>query len=203
MERDTGALFRYENGGLRAYGSHDVYKSWGSSPYLVKSTDYLTRCFSKGPPMSARVIQTTPPPNTTPAPHPSFDPTVYVMVHADSYLNNQGLNVLSLEFGQLNINEFVDKDLSQIWMINPDGHVRSVSGDGHYIAASDDCLAPTTLSRPSTATRWSIRPTGTHQYAYTMHAGCGTALARAGRGTTLTAKGDTWFVVPVGRAQME
>jgi hypothetical protein len=202
MERDTGALFRYENGGLRAYGSHDVYKSWGSPPYLVKSTDYLTRCFSKGPPMSARVIQTTPPPNTTPAPHPSFDPTVYVMVHADSYLNNQGLNVLSLDFGQLNINEFVDKDLSQIWMINPDGHVRSVSGDGHYIAASDDCLAPTTLSRPSTATRWSIRPTGTHQYAYTMHAGCGTALARAGRGTTLTAKGDTWFVVPVGRAQM-
>jgi len=204
MQQDTGVLYRYENGGLRPYGSHEVYKSWGTPPYSVVSAEAIDRCFSKGPPMDMRVT-TTPPPVPTEAPtHPPFtDTSLYVLVHAGLYLKTGRLPVLSLNFGQLGTEEFMYKDLSQVWSIHANGYIRNVAGSGKYLAGTGDCLAPTTETLAVSAAKWTIRPTGSHQYAYSLRSSCGRGLA-VSNGTsirtaaTLADGGDEWYLVPVG-----
>ena len=210
MQSDTGELYRYENGGLRKYASMDVYRSWGSPPYTVRNKQDMDRCFSRGPPLDTRVT-TTPAPVPTSAPtHPPFtDSTMYVIVHADTYKNTGRLGVLTINFGQVSVEEFVFKDVSQAWFIHANGFLRNAAGDGMYLAGSDDCLVPTVGQYAVSSTTWTIRPTGTHQFGYVLEARCGRGLATNGasKGSgivrsalALAAQGDLWYIVPIGRS---
>ena len=209
MQSDTGGLYRFENGGLRKYASMDVYRSWGSPPYTVWTKQNMDRCFSKGPPVDTRVT-TTPAPVPTSAPtHPPFtDSTIYVLVHADTYRNTGRLGVLSLNFGEASVEEFVFKDVAQAWFIHANGFLRNAAGDGLYLAGSGDCLVPTVESYAVSSATWTIRPTGTHQFGYVLESKCGKGLVAGGVSSgpvrsalSLSSPGDMWYIIPVGSSR--
>jgi hypothetical protein len=200
-------MYKAEKGVLRPL-SMDVYRAMGSPAYTTYPSGSLEKC-STGPPYI--IPTTTPVPSTTAAPStdPQFPGTLYVILHADSWLKDKQLKVLASRFGSLEVEAFQFKALEQVFVINNSGYIRSVAGDGLYLTSAGDCLSPV-MSKEAPLSPWRISRTGTSPLEYTLVSSCGASLkATLGAQAAILEEGvfgsevsENWYVVPVGRAQM-
>jgi hypothetical protein len=207
VDGGTGQMYKAEKGVLRPL-SMDVYRSMGSPAYTTYPSGSLDQC-STGPPYI--IPTTTPVPSTTAAPStdPQFPGTLYVILHADSWLKDKQLKVLASRFGSLEVEAFQFKALEQVFVINNTGYIRSVAGDGLYLTSAGDCLSPV-MSKEAPLSPWRISRTGTSPLEYTLVSSCGASLkATLGAQAAILEEGvfgsevsENWYIVPVGRAQM-
>lgn len=207
VDGGTGQMYKAEKGVLRPL-SMDVYRAMGSPAYTTYPSGSLDQC-STGP--SYIIPTTTSAPSTTAAPStdPQFPGTLYVILHADSWLKDKQLKVLASRFGSLEVEAFQFKALEQVFVINNSGYIRSVSADGLYLTSAGDCLSPV-MSKEAPLSPWRISRTGTSPLEYTLVSSCGASLKAAlGAQAAILEEGvfgsevsENWYIVPVGRAQM-
>jgi len=201
----NGTMYVAENGTIRPLAM-DVYRAMGSPRYTVYQS--LQNCPRGAPYM---IPQTTPAP-TTVAPtstDPQFPGTLYVIVHAASWLQNKRLDVLAARFGTPALEPFQFKSLEQVFVINNDGYIRSVANEGLYLTNAGDCLSPV-LTKEAPLSPWRVSRTGSSPLEYTMVSSCGASLKAAlGSQAPILEQGmfgsevsESWYIVPVGRAEI-
>jgi hypothetical protein len=198
------------NGALRRYPSMDVYRSWGSPDLISVSSEDIENCFQRGPPLDPKQKE-TPSPDQPTTVTPAFSNTVYAIIHAGSYMENGELHVLTATFGNVYLSKYTMKNETQAWVITPDGeYLRNLAGNGMYLAGEEGCLAPMLQNAAYASGQWTIQPTGSREYEYTIVSKkCGNTLTGDGTSKTVSMvsgvggeAGDTlWFVVPVGSMQ--
>ena len=206
VDGGDGQLYVFKSGTLRPM-SMETYRAMGSPNYTTYPTGTLANC-PRGPAMVVEA-STTAPPVTTPSRDPVFPGTLYVIVHADSWLSTQQLKVLASRFGTLGVEPFQFKALEQVFVINNAGYIRNVAGDGLYLTNAGDCLSPVMSKDPPLAP-WRISRTGDSPLEYTLVSSCGASLkASLGAQAAILEQGvfgsevsENWYIVPVGRAQI-
>ena len=204
VDGKDGQLYKWHMAALRPMSS-DTYRALGSPGYTTFPSGQLDRC-----PRGPVVVIETPPP-TTPSPTSSpkdqtFPGTLYILVHAESWLKHQELKVLASRFGGATIEPFQYKSLEQVFVVNNNGYIRNLEGTGPYLASHDSCMAPV-MMKETPEMGWKIQKAGDSKYAYRLVAHCGTSLtASTGarepmleRPSTEQAS-DTWYILPVGSA---
>ena len=185
--------------------SSDTYRALGSPGYTTFPSGQLDKC-PRGPVV---VIETPPPTTPTPTSSPkdqTFPGTLYILVHAESWLKHQELKVLASRFGGATIEPFQYKSLEQVFVINNNGYIRNLEGNGPYLASHDSCMAPV-MMKETPEMGWKIQKAGDSKYAYRLVAHCGTSLTASigarepmlERPSTEQAS-DTWYILPVGSA---
>ena len=204
VDGKDGQLYKWQIAALRPMSS-DTYRALGSPGYTTFPSGQLDRC-----PRGPVVVIETPPP-TTPSPTSSpkdqtFPGTLYILVHAESWLKHQELKVLASRFGGATIEPFQFKSLEQVFVINNNGYIRNLEGNGPYLASHDSCMAPV-MMKETPEMGWKIQKAGDSKYAYRLVAHCGTSLTASigarepmlERPSTEQAS-DTWYILPVGSA---
>jgi len=204
VDGKDGQLYKWQMAALRPMSS-DTYRALGSPGYTTFPSGQLDRC-----PRGPVVVIETPPP-TTPSPTSSpkdqtFPGTLYILVHAESWLKEQELKVLASRFGGATIEPFQYKSLEQVFVINNNGYIRNLEGNGPYLASHDSCMAPV-MMKETPEMGWKIQKAGDSKYAYRLVAHCGTSLTASigarepmlERPSTEQAS-DTWYILPVGSA---
>ena len=204
VDGKDGQLYKWQMAALRPMSS-DTYRALGSPGYTTFPSGQLDRC-----PRGPVVVIETPPP-TTPSPTSSpkdqtFPGTLYILVHAESWLKEQELKVLAPRFGGATIEPFQYKSLEQVFVINNNGYIRNLEGNGPYLASHDSCMAPV-MMKETPEMGWKIQKAGDSKYAYRLVAHCGTSLTASigarepmlERPSTEQAS-DTWYILPVGSA---
>lgn len=207
VDGGTGQLFKFQSGSLRPM-SMETYRALGSPNYTTYPSGTLTSC-PRGPPVVAEASTTVPPVTNAPSTDPVFPGTLYVIVHADSWLRSQQLRVLASRFGTLGVEPFQFKALEQVFVINNAGYVRNVAGDGLYLTNAGDCLSPV-MSKDVPLSPWRISRAGDSPLEYTLVSSCGASLkASLGAQAAILEQGvfgsevsENWYIVPVGRAQV-
>ena len=202
LDGGTGQLHVQENGRLRAM-SPETWRARGSPAYTTYQSYMLENCPMGDPVM---LDPTTPAPvTTTPAPGPSFDPTLYAIIHRDTYMASGKLHVLTTRFGSVTLAPYAQRDLAQVVLMSTDGRIRSASGSGAYLEHNDGCLLPALRDDPSEDGVWTVSSTG-EAYANTLVSACGAALHANEDSTSVDLArqmdGSSWFIVPVGRASV-
>lgn len=213
LDGNTGSLYRVQSGALRMYPDIQVYRSWGSPQYRVFPSDAISACF-KGLPMEPKPTptslptqspSTTMPPISIETPGPAIDPSMYVMIHADTYENDGKIHVLATRFGGLVLEPYRTREYNQVFLTGS-GYIRSAAGQGEYLEHNEECRVPLLTISPDDDATWQMQNTGTHQYKYRVLSACGGLLrAESGKTTvdlgTDTPDGTTWYIVPVGTAE--
>jgi hypothetical protein len=201
LDGGDGQLYRQDNGRLRAM-TPETWRALGSPPYTTYPSYMLQNCDRGNPVM---LDFTTPAPSTTtPSPVvPSWDPTLYVIIHRDTYMDSGKVHVLTARYGSVSLSPYTRRDLTHIFLISTDGRLRNASGSGVYVEHAEGCLVPTLRDDPTERGTWTITPTG-EAYVSTIVSSCGAALHTETDMTnvdlTQHVEGTTWFVVPVGRS---
>ncbi len=204
VDGKDGQLYKWQMAALRPMSS-DTYRALGSPGYTTFPSGQLDRC-PRGPVV---VIETPPPTTPTPTSSPkdqTFPGTLYILVHAESWLKEQELKVLASRFGGATIEPFQYKSLEQVFVINNNGYIRNLEGNGPYLASHDSCMAPV-MMKETPEMGWKIQKAGDSKYAYRLVAHCGTSLTASigarepmlERPSTEQAS-DTWYILPVGSA---
>ena len=207
VDGGTGQMYKAEKGALRPL-SMDVYRAMGSPAYTTYPSGSLDQC-STGPPYVIPTSTSAPSTTAAPSTDPQFPGTLYVILHAASWLKNKELKVLASRFGTLEVEAFQFKALEQVFVINNTGYIRSVAGDGLYLTNAGDCLSPV-MSKEAPLSPWRISRAGTSPLEYTLISSCGASLkASLGAQAAILEEGvfgsevsENWYIVPVGRAQI-
>ena len=143
---------------------------------------------------------------TAPPEQVSFDNTVNVLVHADTYMKTGKLQVLTAAFGNLTKSAFKSGDLAQGWAVNSTGYLRNLSGKGLYLASETNCLAPLLETAAYESAKWKIKPTGEHWYEHVITSSCGNHLVADETDIVSLSKdlaGAKWFIIPAGKTQYQ
>lgn len=201
LDGDTGQLYRQDNKTLRPM-SPETWRSLGSQQYTVYKGYMLQNC-EKGDPIMIEPTTPAPEPETTTPAPVSWDPTLYAIIHRDTYMNDEKLHVLTARFGSVSLEPYTQRDLAQVFLISTDGRLRNASGSGPYLEHTEGCLMPALRDESTNDGVWTITSTG-EAYTNTLVSACGAAL-HANEGSTAVdlarqMDGSTWFLVPVGRA---
>jgi len=202
LDGGTGQLYLYENKALRPM-STETWRDKGSPAYTTYQSYMLQNC-TKGP--AVIVVPTTAPSTTTPAPvRSAFDPTMYAIVHRDTYVESGKLHVLTAQFGSVSLTPYAQRNIAQIFLFSNEGRIRHAGGKGPYLEHSDGCLLPTLREEPSDEGIWTVTPTG-EAYANALVSACGAALHANENSSAVDLarqiQGSAWFVVPVGSASI-
>jgi hypothetical protein len=156
------------------------------------------------PPIMTTAPPTLPITTTTAAPGPDMDPTLYLLIHQDTYDMEGKLHVLAARFGSLILEPYRQRELSQIFFTNNMGMLRNGAGQGEYVEHNEGCLAPVLTRSPGDESTWQIRNTGKHQYSYRITSACGSPLHSEPGSTVVdlatSTSGTSWYVIPVGTA---
>lgn len=205
VDGKDGQLYKYEMAALRPMSS-DTYRALGSPGYTTFPSGQLDKC-PRGPVVVIQTMApTTPPPATPTNSEQTFPGTLYILIHASSWTESAELKVLASRFGGATIEPFQYKALEQVFVINNNGYIRNLEGQGPYLGSHDDCLAPI-MVQETPKTGWKIQKSGDSKYGYRLVSSCGSSLSASigAREPMLekTSMGgtDTWFIVPVGKAE--
>lgn len=198
LDGGDGQLYRQDNGRLRAM-TVETWRALGSRPYTTYPSTMLQNCERGNPVM---LDPTTPaPPTTTPAPGPDFDPTLYAIIHRDTYVASGDLHALTVRFGTVSLSTYAPRDMTQAFLMSTDGRLRNSNGYGAYLEHAEGCLVPTIRDDPTDSGVWTVTPTG-EAYTHTLVSACGAALHAETGVTNVDLAGQTdgtaWFLVPVG-----
>jgi hypothetical protein len=141
----------------------------------------------------------------TPPPVPQVDPTLYVIIHGETW-NMQGkLAILTWNSGTLKLEPYRQRDLSQVFLTNSMGVLRNGAGQGPYLKHNEGCLLPMFTMSPGQDAMWQTQSTGT-PYEYTITSSCGAPLHSTVGSSDVdlsnASTGTTWFVIPVGTATL-
>jgi hypothetical protein len=199
LDGGDGQLYRQDNGRLRAM-TVETWRALGSLPYTTYPSSMLQNCERGNPVM---LDPTTPaPPTTTPAPGLEFDPTLYAIIHRDTYMDSGKVHVLTVRFGTVSVSPYAQRDLTQAFLISTDGRLRNASGSGPYLEHAEGCLLPMLRDEPTNDGVWTVTPTG-EAYTYRLVSACGAALHANENSTAVDlarqTDGTSWFLVPIGR----
>ena len=204
VDSKTGNMYKYEAGVVRGIDA-ETYVALGKPKYTLFKPGALDNC-PRGPEITIATV--APKPVDEPVAVPKFPSTAYVIAHAESWQMNGELRVLAARFGGVAIEPFEFKEYAQLFVVNSNGYVRNLSGDGAYMTSTEKCLAPS-MTKAVPKTGWKIRKTGESQYGYTLVADCGVSI-KAGptdRSPVLEKSvfggdaSDEWYVIPVGRVE--
>lgn len=200
LDGGDGQLYRQDTGRLRAM-TVDTWRALGSLPYTTYPSSMLQNCERGNPVM---LDPTTPaPPTTTPAPGPDFDPTLYAIIHRDTYMDSGDLHALTVRFGTVSVSPYAERDLTQAFLMSTDGRLRNANGSGPYLEHAEGCLLPMLRDEPSENGTWTVTPTG-EAYVSRIVSSCGGALHAETGVTNVDLTGQTdgtaWFLVPIGRS---
>jgi len=216
VDGGDGQLYKFENGALRPL-SMDIYRAMGSPNYTTYPSGALTDCPRGSPVVAGQITTAAPNPSnpsnggvtTRPDTEPQFPGTLYIILHADSWISGKQLKVLASRFGSLSVESFLFKSLEQVFVINNAGYIRNVAGDGLYLTNAGDCLSPV-MSKDAPLSPWRLSRTGDSPLEYRLVSSCGASLkASLGAQAAILEEGvfgkevtENWYIVPVGRAQM-
>lgn len=129
----------------------------------------------------------------------TYPPNLVVFVHADSWMNNAQLMVLSIRDTGPKLEAYVPRDYAQVFAIGQhDGTVRNAGGTGQNLEAR--------IGAQCVARSWEFQhPPGQHPLLYTMSIQCPEGRRSLGTlsGTVLLMDDKipptSWFVVPVAQ----
>ena len=154
----------------------------------------------------------SPSPTTPPIPPPTylqFPPNLIVLVHEGEWMQKGMLKVMTLRNSTPSIENFVYKDLTQVFAIDANGSVRTITGQGEYVNHETNCDG---VIGGTSATRWRFVPRNAPR-SYALEVVCASNLNLGTkrieynsiinqRALYLSSKGGEetgWFVVPVAR----
>lgn len=201
LDGGDGQLYRQDNGRLRAM-TPETWRALGSPQYTTYPSTMIQMCERGNPVM----LDFTTPAPTTPTPSldvPSWDPTLYTIVHRDTYTDSGKVHVLTARFGSVSLSPYTQRDLTQVFLISTDGRLRNASGSGAYLEHAEGCLVPILRDEPTDDGVWTITPTG-EASTHTLVSACGAALHAETDMTNVDlarqTDGTAWFLVPIGRS---
>jgi hypothetical protein len=146
-------------------------------------------------------VQNTSTKATQPIEGYTFNATLYVLIHRDTYMDSGKLHLLTSRYGTVSLAPYTQRDVTQIFLFSSDGRIRNASGSGAYVESEQGCLAPMLRTTPTQRGTWTLKPTG-EAYTSTIVSLCGSALhANAGSTVVDLSQGSTgtqWFIIPVG-----
>lgn len=228
----TGAIFKFEGGKLREFPSTNVYESWGSppawrqftyvelagcvrgSPMTLKSTPAPTPSPTPSPTTAAPIItlpaQKTPIPTMAPLPPASsmqYPSNLVIIAHEGEWMNKGILKVVTIRGSTPSLQPFVYKDPTQVFAIDANGAIRTISGQGLFIQSASTCDG---VVGGSSAVPWRFTNRSLPR-SYSLETNCAVGVRRIEfndmvhpwallLGATNGAS-TGWFVVPVARVE--
>lgn len=147
-------------------------------------------------------LTNTPAP-TTPTPKPiNWGTTMYVIIDAETWMNEGSIIVMALNGTELVTEPFMYRDLRQVFVISSDGHLRCMKGNGSYATSMENCTLPM-ATETAPEKNWIIRriPGGYASEFSIMSETCGSFLTPSIGQVTLdkAPRERGWYVIPVGR----
>jgi hypothetical protein len=139
-----------------------------------------------------------------------YTPNLVVLVHEGEWMQNGVFKVMTLRGSTPSLQNFVYKDLSQVFAIDSNGGVRSTSGQGQYVGHASNCdgVVGSTL-----ASKWRFVPRNLPR-SYALEITCDSTPLGTKRIefnsivnpwalflSASTGAGAGWFVVPVARVE--
>jgi len=154
----------------------------------------------------------TPSPTTPPMPPPThlqFSPNLVILIHEGEWMQKGMLKVLTLRNSTPSVQNFVHKDLTQVFAIDANGSVRTITGQGEYVNHETNCdgvIGGTSISR------WRFVPRNL-PHSYALEVVCASNLGTKRieynsianqKALYLSSKGGEetgWFVLAVARVE--
>ena len=153
----------------------------------------------------------TPSPTPAPMPPPAYlryPPNFVILVHEGEWMSNGALKVLTIRGSTPTLQNFVYKDLTQVFAIDANGSLRTVAGQGEYVNHATNCDGVVGGTSPS---KWRFVPRSLAR-SYSLEVECSDVRLGTKRveynslvntwalylGTSTGAQGG-WFIVPVAR----
>jgi allantoicase len=154
-----------------------------------------------------RTTTTAPAPTAAPTAPPSVpqvDPTLYIILHADTWYMQGRLHLLTWRDGSPVLEPYRRRDLSQVFLTNSMGFLRNGAGQGAYLKHNEGCLLPMFTMSPGQDAMWQTQATGAYEYEFKITSACGAPLHSTAGSTQVDLsnadQGTSWFIIPVGTA---
>ena len=192
-----------------------------SSPISAATPAPTTQAPTPAPtlaPTSAAPTTTSPSPSPSPSPSSAsmvppaylrYPPNFVILVHEGEWMNSGALKVMTLRGSTPSLQNFVYKDLTQIFAIDSNGSVRTVSAQGEYLNHATNCDG---VIGGSSASQWQFVPRNLPR-SYALEVVCSSTLGtkridynpiNSPWGPYLSASTGAstgWFIVPVARIE--
>jgi hypothetical protein len=166
-----------------------------SKQSLQQSEAELAELKSRLDTLTATPAPTTPPPI-------QWGTSMYVLIDADAWMNEETLVVMAMNGNELTTEPFQYRDMRQVFAISSRGHLRCLGEKGLFVEAMENCRVPTGTETPPEK-NWSVKRVSggaSSQYSV-MSESCGSFMVPSVSQVTLERQPmtDGWFVIPVGR----